>query len=442
MTSRDKTGPAPGNPELSIIMIPVDALRDGMLPASDVKDSSSRLLCKAGTPLRSRDARFFKSRGVTGVQILVPAEHAGIRPPLATDPEAEEQFRLWQEDHFRFAGTEHEVLKELHRLCHDHYTSSPERLRQFLNTVHLRGSYTQGPDIPHVPPFPSGAGALKKAKHPSLPEVVIRLNEAIDNPRCTATHIADIISKDAALTARLLRLVNSPLYNFPNEITSIPRAVAIAGSRQLSMMAVATVVTSTFQDVPSRFITMESFWKHSIACGVVTRLLAVQKRHPHPEVWFLAGLLHDIGRLIIFQDFPAHARLILQQAETRPGLLHLLEDELLGLDHARLGGALLQFWKLSETLEHGSLFHHSPNTAEDPALASAVHLADIIVNAMSWGCSGEWFVPPLNPEAWSVLALPASAISAAVSQTHNLLQDIMGFYIPSANHESSPKRPH
>lgn len=430
MNTSKKNNHPENEPPKNGVSMRTDALKEGMELAEDVTHFNGRLLLEKGVVLSARDIRIFKMWGITEARVLKEGETSKKEKDKEPDPEVVKYLVPFVEDHFRFAGLSHPLNREMYRLCLRHYAYSSERWRLAANFPKPREEGHEADRSMAAFPFDNEDEVIKNTRYPSLPQVVIRLNQAINDPRCTATHIAEIISKDAGLTARLLKLVNSPFYHFPTEITSIPRAVAIVGSRQLTMLALATVVTSSFKNIPPEYLSMESFWKHSIACGLIARLIASYKQNTNTEIFFLAGLLHDIGRLIIFQDFPAHAREILAQAAEHPGLAHHIEREILGIDHAELGGLLMKKWKLSAALENACSYHYMPMESQDPLLPAVVHVADIVATAMYFGNSGEYYVPPLVEEAWETIDLPISILSPTVTQAAQLLQSIVDFYMP------------
>ena len=251
----------------------------------------------------------------------------------------------------------------------------------------------------------------------SLPAIYTRLNEALNNPRASASQIADVIAEDTGLTARLLRLANSPFYGFPSRIETVSRAVLIIGTQQIRDLALATSVMSAFRGVPGDLVDMESFWLHSMATGVAARVLASQRREANVERFFVAGVLHDIGRLLLYKRLPAEARVALDRARDGDELLFESERAVMGCDHGGVGGALLEAWGIPASLQEVAACHHDPGRAERyPLEAAVVHVADILAHAMEMGTSGERAVPPLDPPAWERIGLPATVLAAVLDQ--------------------------
>lgn len=251
----------------------------------------------------------------------------------------------------------------------------------------------------------------------SLQIILDQLNKAVNNPEISFSDIAEIINKDPALCARLLKIVNSSFYAFPSKIETITQAITIIGTNQLRDLVLATTVINSFKGIPKKLINMDLFWRHSIACGLASRTIATYRREPNVDRFYVIGILHDIGRLVIYLKIPQQAHDTLKTAQTSGKLLYEAEREIFGYDHAAVGGALVRAWKLSENLEEAVSFHHNPSQANHyPIETAIIHVADIIANAAQMGSSGEHFVPPVNANAWDIIGLPASIISAVQEQ--------------------------
>ncbi|MFZ5996879.1 MAG: HDOD domain-containing protein [Nitrospirota bacterium] len=251
----------------------------------------------------------------------------------------------------------------------------------------------------------------------SLPMVALRLNEVVNNPYSSVMDIGKIIGEDQGLTARLLRLANSPFYAFPSKIETITKAVTVIGTQQILDLVLATSVMNMFKGIPKDLITMEAFWYHSIASGVIARILAIYRREANVERFFVAGILHDVGRLVIYTKLPDAAREALVRCKERKEILYKAEREVIGFDHADVGEHLLKEWKLPLSLIEMVATHHAPSRAKHfPAEAAAVHVADIIAHALQLGSSGEASMPPLDAKAWEKLALSPSQLAPTIDQ--------------------------
>ena len=266
----------------------------------------------------------------------------------------------------------------------------------------------------------------------SLPKIHARLDEAINNPRKSMADIAKIIREDAGLSARLLRIVNSVFYSFPSKVETITHAVTIVGTQQLGALALATSVIDLFKGIPKEFVTMESFWRHSVGCGLAARTLATFRREPNVERFFVAGMMHDIGRLVMFTKAEDLSQETIARCTQENMMLYDAEREVIGYSHAAIGGSLMELWKLPISLEEVVRCHHDPGTAVHyPVEAAIIHVADIVAHVMQLGSSGEHYVPPLEKSAWNLLGFTEGILRATmktVEQQYDDAIDSMGVH--------------
>ncbi|MCP4679569.1 MAG: HDOD domain-containing protein [Deltaproteobacteria bacterium] len=257
----------------------------------------------------------------------------------------------------------------------------------------------------------------------SPPIVYTRLNKAMKRPNSSLREIGEIVSEDAVLTARLLRLVNSSFYSLKNKVETVSKAILLLGTQELQDLVLGTTVLSMFENVPENLVNMESFWRHSIACGIAAKEIAKQGRQLNLERFFVAGLLHDIGKLVIYMGASTSAQEVLARCSKDNELQHRVENDVLGYNHAQVGLALAKTWHLPDSYTKAIAFHHGPWVAI-PEIA-AVHIGDIIVNALQIGGSGEKFVQPLMSEAWKMLGVSEEAIPAIVRNIKQQVAEIV-----------------
>ena len=258
------------------------------------------------------------------------------------------------------------------------------------------------------------------ARTSSLPEIFIMINEMVNDPTSSFSDIAQVVNLDTALSARLLRIVNSSFYSFPSNIETVTQAITVIGTEQLHNLALATTIISNFKGIPDKMLNMNLFWQHSIGVAIVARNLAIHCRETNPERFYLAGILHDIGRLIILENLPNEASEIITRHNKIGGIVLEIEREVLGFDHGEVGAALAKNWGLPLSLEEIIGNHHSPSLSNRyPLETTIIHLADIIAKAMGLGSSGDIYVPPLDEKSWEQLGLPTGAFSAIWNQTES-----------------------
>jgi putative nucleotidyltransferase with HDIG domain len=388
-----------------------------MIIGTDVRDVGGRLLLSKNNALCEEHIRIFKIWGINEIDVQGQTDAEESRPEASDRTAADvEKKRTRTERAFQLTDLEHPAVRELFRLALACRSEKPDATPVLLADGN--------PPAPQ--PSEPGADFLAELAErdivlPEIPTIVFELNEVMANPLVSSEQIAQVISKSPSLTAMLLRIVNSAFYSFACKIDKVSLAVTLIGTREISGLALGISIISIFKKIPRDIIDMQSFLKHSLACGIIARLLAARVNWPHTEQLFVSGLLHDLGRLIIYNYYPEKAGSILARAASSQRLLHEAETEFLGCDHAQIGQKLLEQWKLPLVLEANVLYHHCPSKAPHPLPAAIVHLADLISNALDIGSSGEGFVPPLDTDAWNRLEITPSCFEPIARQTRHQL---------------------
>lgn len=260
---------------------------------------------------------------------------------------------------------------------------------------------------------------------PSLPLLYNRLDEAINHPRSSIADIAKVMSEDQGLASRVLKLANSPLFGYFSKIDTITQAVTIIGIQQVRDLALAISVMGLFKGIPEDLITMDRFWKHSIACALTARVLATSRRETNLERFFVAGILHDIGRLVMFLRIPDLCREMIETASQERLCLHDVERRRLGYDHADLGGALLRQWKLPLRVADPVENHHCcAMSGQFPRESAILHCSDLIAHALELGTSGDELVPTLYPGAWERLGISTFQLPTLILQIESQFEEI------------------
>jgi HD-like signal output (HDOD) protein len=256
--------------------------------------------------------------------------------------------------------------------------------------------------------------------------VIREIERLIGLPASTLPQIAEVIETDPDLAARLLRLGNSSFFGFPNRLETVSEAITLIGIQQVQDLILASSVVEMFQGIPEDLVCMESFWKHSLACGIVSRCLAVACQMPEAEKFFIVGLLHDLGRLVLLSRAPQKAAEVFARYQESRILLRDAEVEVLGFDHAQIAEELMRLWQYPATLIQAVAFHHHPISARVYQLETAiVHVADYLVHAMGTGSSGERFVPPLNHKAWDRIGLSPNILESVMNSVDEQIHVLM-----------------
>lgn len=223
---------------------------------------------------------------------------------------------------------------------------------------------------------------IRAAQLISLPEVYLRLKNLLDEPDFAMAEVVVAISRDPAVTARLLRMANSSFYGFTTKVETVSRAVILIGARQVHDLLSATLVAETFKGMTCDVMDMHRFWRRSVYCAIATRQLAGLCSDLSRERFFIAGLLHDIGHLVMYQVIPELSQQALLLAKESGEPVSRKERELLGFDHAIINAELMHQWSLPESLQEMMQFHLEPEKAQNyPRETALVYLGALVAAA-------------------------------------------------------------
>jgi putative nucleotidyltransferase with HDIG domain len=244
---------------------------------------------------------------------------------------------------------------------------------------------------------------------PSLSTVDSALRELLGADQSYTSQIAEIIRRDPSLAARLLHLVNAVHYGSAKPPTNIDEAVFYLGVRQIRQLAMLTQIIEDFQKITDgNSFPWRQFWRHCIATALMTREIINLRQSQDDEIDYVAGLIHDVGKIVMASAFPDHFHEIYQRRAQEGVDLMLLEREVLGVDHAELGAMYLRKQRLPGVYVEIVQFHHAPQLARyHPCVAAAVHLSDLLVRHGKIGHSGNHAKVPLdgglNSPGWKII---------------------------------------
>lgn len=251
---------------------------------------------------------------------------------------------------------------------------------------------------------------------PSLPAVVVRLNELLASRLPSMGQVAELVGEDPALAARVLKLVNSPLYPFRGKIDSVQRAVAMIGVRELRSLALAVAVPKLFEGFATPLITLEQFWRHSLCVALLSRGLAEAAQQRELDRYFTTGLLHDLGALILYSRRPQQAAEAAARSRAERKPLDEAEREVIGFSHADLGGELMRRWGLPDVIVAAVLGHHErPAQGEHRLTQGIVHLANQLAGLIPDGALGIGFEEGVGISDWEQINVHPRAQDALVA---------------------------
>ncbi len=257
--------------------------------------------------------------------------------------------------------------------------------------------------------------AARVRELPALPAVVTELLVCFEQQDVCTHAIAERIARDQAIAARTLRLANSSFYGMSCEVKTIREAIAVLGLRSTRTLVTAVALRNRFAGTVAAGLDLDKFWRHSVATALAARSLARVLRASEDEA-FVAGLLHDIGRLVLASSYQEYAQVV---ATARRDDCPLIDSEraLLGVDHAQVGEALACQWRFSPAIQAAVAGHHAPPPEHDSALTGLVHLADVFSHALDLAGEQTELVPPPCSSTWRAHGLNAAQCEAVFTET-------------------------
>lgn len=243
---------------------------------------------------------------------------------------------------------------------------------------------------------------------PTLPTIYTALSDVISNPRSTAADVANIIAEDQSAAAKVLKAANSPIYGFRGKINTISQAIIFIGFEEVRNLIIAMGIIDIFKKSTTNFpVNPVDLWKHSIAVGTVTRIIGKNLGVTNLENYFLAGILHDIGKLLFYKFIPDEYARTINYAIDHNLSAREAENEILGVNHIVAGEVLAEKWKLPPSLKD-AIRYHTIGKVENSnnVLIASVHVANIVSAMLELGQAGDDVIQTPNIDVWRTLNLP------------------------------------
>ncbi|MCB2181711.1 MAG: HDOD domain-containing protein [Desulfobulbaceae bacterium] len=269
---------------------------------------------------------------------------------------------------------------------------------------------------------------------PSLSTTVTKVMEVCNQPNTSPNDLNRVISLDPVLTGHVLKLINSAYYSLPNQVTTLTRAIIMLGLNTVKNLALSTAVLGTLGKEKSECFSMDTFWTHSICTGVTAKAIAGEKNIPvtNREEYFVAGLLHDLGKIPLSNCFPDEYRQALQLADLQRCSLFQAEKMIFGFDHRLTGKMIAEKWQLNKSMVACLSHHHNPETvpADVKDLVATVALANLYGNLFEIGSAGDRHQDPSDVDTilatggipWTTLSSLHDTVEAEIEKAQVFLQ--------------------
>ena len=268
---------------------------------------------------------------------------------------------------------------------------------------------------------------------PALPVVATRVTELINDPNSSSGDIADVLKKDQVLTAKVLKLINSPYYGIPGEVTDVKRALAYLGFNTLAQLVLSISVISAFKENNNTRFSLQGFWKHALATAVASEIIAKKTGYPKPEECFTCGLLHDIGKIVLFKIAPDEFMKVVQLAERDKISFAEAERRLEVPTHGYLGEYIADKWRLPMVIRVAVRYHHADVSGMETILESmkkavqVVSLANQLVVRENIGYSGDASGGLVGAAVLEPLGLAETDVKGIVERVKNDFDNASAF---------------
>jgi HD-like signal output (HDOD) protein len=257
---------------------------------------------------------------------------------------------------------------------------------------------------------------------PTIPPVVTKILRLLDTDEISIQRIGEFISNDQSLSARVLKIINSPVYGFPCRISSVSQAIMLLGLGALKGMLLSVSIFDIMEKA------MIGLWEHSFGTAMAARLIAIKKNYRDVEDASVAGLIHDLGKVALSLCYPEQYEQVITQAREKEDYLMVFEREIIGTTHDMAGLWISKKWNFPLQLVETIGYHHNPCKArEHRLLTSIVHLSDIMIKMMGFGFSGDPFVYPVEKEAWGMLGFNRKDLLELFQKLEKGLSENEGF---------------
>ncbi|WP_157493067.1 HDOD domain-containing protein [Desulfonatronovibrio magnus] len=257
---------------------------------------------------------------------------------------------------------------------------------------------------------------------PTLPTVLDEVTELVQDPSSSTDQVAKVISQDQVLSAKVLKMVNSPIYGFPRRISTIQHALVLLGFNVVRGLIISTSVFDAMAE------SMMGLWEHSLGCAVACTQIAKVAGFKDPEEYSVAGLLHDLGKVVSVVQLPDVKKQVDELVKQKDMSYYMAEKEVMGFSHDRINAWLSDHWNLPLRLREGLVWHHRPKSAQHfPDMACVVHLGDFMSRVFQVGNSGDDQISYLNRYVFKVLNLNQSGIVKILDELDKEYADLSGF---------------
>ena len=269
---------------------------------------------------------------------------------------------------------------------------------------------------------------------PALPDLYLKLRDLVNSPNGTSQKAAELIGRDPALAMKVLKTVNSPVYGLRQQVSKLDQAVSLLGFNEITNLVLAVTVLKQFPVRPGdRLLNLKKFWEHSIGVAVMARVIMKHSRKifgTNTEEAFISGLVHDVGKLILYQSFPKEFTEAMNLCRTEQLTMVLAEERIFGFTHQDMGAYIADVWGFSRNMVKAIELHNTPFMLDTDdqsfVFVSLIHIANLLSHFLSFGNSGDPFLPALHFDCCDALELDLKETEIILEQGRAAFADIAG----------------
>jgi len=270
------------------------------------------------------------------------------------------------------------------------------------------------------------------ADHVTMPDVYLRIRALINEPDSEIEDYVDAVRFDPVLAARVIKVANSSFFGYSNKIYSLEQAVSFIGLIQLHDVLLSILTIRSFAAIPNEVVNLFEFWRTSIHCGIVARILAQKCALAASERLFVSGLLHDIGHVLIYLKSPELAQEAIMMSMEQSIPVYIAERKLLGFDYAQAGCELMQLWHLPTNYKRTTEYHLIPGKASQFQVEAAiVHLARHIVMVCDNGKFSDTLTDLLDPAVWHLTKLSEPDVEESTQEASSYVNEVLNLLLPN-----------
>jgi putative nucleotidyltransferase with HDIG domain len=270
---------------------------------------------------------------------------------------------------------------------------------------------------------------LKIGDLATLPVVAYNVMQLTQNPKASAMDVGKAISQDPALASKVLKIANSSFYGFPRKISTINNAIVLLGFSNIRNIVISAGIIDAYKGGKSSgSFDRTEFWKHSLACGITSKIIASTVGLKSSEEAFIWGLLHDFGKIVMDTYIHEEFSQVAHHAKTNGMLIVDAEQKLLGFNHTTVGTLVARKWNMPPALLKVIRYHHNPALDYNSLrISSIVHLADILCRTLNIGNGGDNEIPIVNEKSWDLMNLNKQTIKSIFAEIEKEYESATAF---------------